>query len=107
MAFRMFASVGALWVGEYDGFASWAAMLRHELQIQKFRKTKDVPMELLHNYNNAATQYWNIVFGSEAQLVPAMAGHAPTKVASRLKETRKLLRSHWQWREMEEAAGSV
>ena len=106
-AFRMFAAAGALWVGEYDGFPSWAAMCRYELQIQKFRKTRDVPMELLHNYNNAATHYWTTVFGSEAQLIPAMAAHAPIKTAARLKETRKLLRSHWQWREMEEANGSV
>ncbi len=102
MAFRVFAASGARWVGEWDGFQSWAAMSRYEMQIQKFRKTRDVPMELLHNYNNAATNYWNVVFGSEAQLVPAMAGHAPSKVDAHLKPTRKLLRSHWQWREMEE-----
>lgn len=105
MAFRVFATVGALYVGHYDGIHSWADMLRYEMQIQKFRKTRDVPMELLHNFNNAAQNYWNVVFASEAQLVPAMAAHAPVKTDARMKEVRKLLRSHWQWREMEEAQG--
>ena len=61
----------------------------------------------VHNYNNAATNYWNVVFASEAQLVPAMAAHAPSKIDAHLKPTRKLLRSHWQWREMEEGTPSV
>jgi hypothetical protein len=107
VAFRVFATCGALWVGHWDGIHSWATMCRCELQIQKFRKTRDVPMELLHNYNNAATTYWNVVFGSEAHLVPAMAAHAPAKIDAHLKPTRKLLRSHWQWREMEEGTPSV
>jgi DNA-directed RNA polymerase subunit RPC12/RpoP len=107
MAFRVFASVGALFVGHYDGMHSWADMERYEMRIQKFRKTKDVPMQLLHDYHNAALNYWTVVFNSEAQLVPAMAGHAPGKIEAYMKPVRKLLRSHWQWREMEEGQPSV
>ncbi len=103
MAFRVFATSGALYVGHFDGMHSWADMLRHEMEILVYRKTKDVPMELLHNFNNAAQNYWSVVFGSEAQLVPAMAGRAPIKIDARMKDVRKLLRSHWQWREMEDA----
>lgn len=107
MAFRVFAAVGALYVGHYDGMHSWADMERYEMQIQKFRNTKDVPMELLHNYHSAAQNYWSVVFGSEAELVPAMAAHAQSKIDAHMKASRKLLRSHWQWREMEEGQPSV
>ncbi len=107
MAFRVFATVGATWVGQWDGFPYWATMVRLELQIQNFRNTKDVPMAMLHEYNNAAYHYWSLAFGSEAQLVPAMAGHMQNKIDGQMKPVRKLLRSHWQWREMEEGQAPV
>lgn len=92
----------ALWAGEWQAFPDYCTMIRLEQKIQQFRKTKDVPMELLHEFNDAAQRCWSTTYGVEAQHVPAMASHLERKIDSRMKYARKLLRNHWQWRAMEE-----
>ena len=101
-SFRMFAASGARWVGEWDAFPHFQAMKRFECQIQQYRNSQDVPLELLKSYHDAAQEYWGTAFGVEAQLVPQMAKDIPNKVAAMMKGAQKLLRQHWQWRSFEE-----
>lgn len=106
-AFRIFAGSAARWVGEWDGFVHYQGMRRAETRISRYRNTKDVPMPLLHEFSNAATQYWQTSLGVEAHLVPHLAKHAPATVNARLKDARRLLRNHWQWRAYEERARAL
>ncbi len=101
-AFRSFAVAAARWVGEWDAFGHWQAMCRAEAQIETYRDSRDVPMDLLHYFNAAAENYWRTCLAVEAHLVPEMAKHVPAKLDASMRPARKVLRSHWQWRAFEE-----
>jgi hypothetical protein len=93
----------ARWVGEWDAFGHWQNMKRAEMRIGRYRHTKDVPMALLHDYRAAAQNYWEMSLTVEAQLVPHLVAHLPKTIDARMKEARRLLRDHWQWRAFEES----
>ena len=41
--------------------------------------------------------------GIEAKMVPHLEPHLPNTLDARMKEARKVLRHHWQWRAYEES----
>jgi hypothetical protein len=92
----------AHFIGKWEGFPHWQNMQRAHMRIDRYRSTKDVPMELLHQYHDAAQAYWSTACGAEARLVPHLVSHLPKTIEARMKESRKFLRNHWQWRSYEE-----
>jgi len=101
-AFRVFAAAAARWVGEWDAFPYYQIMKRAEVRIGRYRSSKDVPMDLLHEFHDAAQSHWRTALGVEAHLVPHMASHVARTVDARMIGARRLLRQHWQWRAFEE-----
>jgi hypothetical protein len=104
-AFRLFASVAARWIGEWEGLTDWQNMKRAEMRIRRYRKIKEVPMELLHQLHDSARSYWQTALGIEAKFAPHLQSHLERTIEARMKETKKLLGSHWQWREAQELVG--
>ena len=67
---RVFAGSGALCLGQRAAFDAWEAMTRAETKMGQYRKSRDVPMSLLEQYETAA------------RISP---GHAAEQSASRLR----------------------
>ena len=103
IAFHVFASSGARWLGEWYAFPDYQLMKREEVRIGGFRKKDDVPLAMLQAYHDAALDYWSTALGIEVNLVPYLDPHLERMIDARMKEARKLLRSHWQWRGYEKA----
>ncbi len=93
-----------LWEGEWQAFPMWRDMTRAALKIQQYKKKTEVPLDLLKQYHDVAQQCWQTTFEVQAARMPDMAHHIPNKVTARMKDSRRLLRDHWQWREFEESA---
>ena len=102
-----YANTVGLWEGEWQAFSHWRDMTRLALKIQQYKKKTEVPLELLKQYHDVAQQCWQTTFEVEAARMPSMAHHIPNKVTARMKDSRRLLRDHWQWREFEESSSLV
>lgn len=100
-AFRVFALAAARWVGEWDAFPHYQTMQRAKQRIERFRNSQKVPMELLHEFHDAAQSYWQTALGVEAHLVPQKTNHLESAIDANMKGARRLLRHHWQWRSFE------
>ena len=96
---RMFAAVGAMALAERQALDRWETMTRTLNQINSYRERKDVPLELLRQYERAARGYWTTRVTAEADYVPEQRPFAAQKIDSHLKSVHKTLRQHWQWRE--------
>ena len=68
-------------------------------QINQYRDRKDVPFDLLQQYEAAARGYWTTRFHVEAELVPEQRQFVAQKIESYMKSVNKTLRQHWQWRQ--------
>jgi hypothetical protein len=98
-ALRMFASGGALFLGEREAFPAWEAMTRAETQMKQYRNRKDVPLELLQHYEAAARAYWTTRLTVETSFVPEQAPYLESKVQRYVGDVHKQLRGYWQWRQ--------
>ena len=98
-ALRMFAVVGAMALAERQALDLWEAMTRRLAQINDYRERKDVPLELLQEYERVGRGYWTTRITAEANLVPEQRQFVAQKIESYMKSVNKTLRQHWQWRE--------
>ncbi len=96
---RTFAANGARLLAEKAALPHYEAMLRAELAIRQYRERRDVPVELLVAYEQAARDHWTKVFEGEASYVPELRPHVQAKIAMHMKEPHRLLRNYWQWRQ--------
>jgi hypothetical protein len=97
-ALRMFAVVGAMVLAERQALEEWVAMTRAHKQINHYRERKDVPLELLRQYERAGRDYWTKRVTAEADFVPEQRPFVTQKIESYMKGVNKTLRQHWQWR---------
>lgn len=97
-ALRAFAASGAMALAERQALPAWEAMTRRLRQINQYRDRKDVPLELLQEYERAARGYWTERLTTEADFVPEQRPFVTQKVDSYMKSVNKTLRQHWQWR---------
>lgn len=96
---RMFAANGARLLADELALPHYEAMLRAELAIRQYRDRKQVPLELLASYEQAARRHWTTVFEAEASYVPELRAHVPAKIAMHMKAANRLLADYWQWRQ--------
>ena len=99
-ALRAFAAAGALALAERQALDQWEAMTRALTQINHYRERKDVPLELLREYERAGRGYWTELLTAEADFAPEQRPFVAEKIESYLKSVRKTLRQHWQWRQL-------
>jgi hypothetical protein len=98
-ALRAFAAFGAMALAERQTLDLWEAMTRTHLQINHYRERKDVPLELLREYERAGRGYWTERLTAEAVFAPEQRPFVAQKIESYMKSVNKTLRQHWQWRE--------
>jgi hypothetical protein len=96
---RMFAAVGAMALAERQALDLWETMTRTLNQINSYRDRKDVPLELLQQYERAGRGYWTTRVTAEADYAPEQRPFVAQKIESYMKSVNKTLRQHWQWRE--------
>jgi hypothetical protein len=97
---RMFAAVGAMALAERQALDLWEAMTRTLNQINSYRDRKDVPLELLQQYERAGRGYWTERLTAEADFAPEQRPFVTEKIESYMKSVHKPLRQHWQWRQL-------
>lgn len=100
LALRAFAVAGAMALAERQALDLWEAMTRAHKQINHYRERKDVPLELLREYERAGRGYWTTRVGAEADFVPEQRPFVAQKIESSMKSVHKTLRQHWQWRQL-------
>jgi hypothetical protein len=98
-ALRAFAVVGAMALAERQALDLWEAMTRALTQINYYRERKDVPLELLREYERAGRGYWTKRLAAEADFAPEQRPFVTQKIESYMKSVNKTLRQHWQWRQ--------
>jgi hypothetical protein len=98
-ALRAFAVVGAMALAERQALDLWEAMTRALTQINAYRERKDVPLELLQEYDRAGRGYWTKRLTAEADYAPEQRQFVAQKIDSYMKSVNKTLRQHWQWRQ--------
>ena len=96
---RMFAAVGAMALAERQALDLWEAMTRTHNQISSYRDRKDVPLDLLRQYERAGRGYYTTRVTAEADYAPEQRPFVAQKIDSYMKSVHKTLRQHWQWRE--------
>jgi hypothetical protein len=99
-ALRMFAAVGAMALAERRALNLWEAMTRALTRINDYRDSKDVPLELLQEYERAGRGYWTTRMTAEADFAPEQRPFVAQKIESYMKSVNKTLRQHWQWRQL-------
>jgi hypothetical protein len=99
-ALRAFAAVGAMALAERQALDLWEAMTRALTQINYYRERKDVPLELLREYERAGRGYWTERVGAEADFAPEQSPFVTQRIESYMKSVNKTLRQHWQWRQL-------
>jgi hypothetical protein len=99
-ALRAFATVGAMALAERQALDLWEAMTRALTRINDYRDRKDVPLELLREYERAGRGYWTERVGAEADFAPEQRPFVPQRIDSCMKSVNKTLRQHWQWRQL-------
>lgn len=99
-ALRAFAAAGAMALAERQALDLWEAMTRALTQINTYRERKDVPLELLREYERAGRGYWTERLTAEADYAPEQRPFVTQKIESYLKSVNKTLRQHWQWRQL-------
>jgi hypothetical protein len=100
----LFVGSGALCLAQKAAFDAWEIMTRTEVAMNQYHDDRDVPLELLERYQAAATEYWTTLLNVEADHVPEIRQHVPTKLQRYTKDISKTLRRYWQWREREKQA---
>ena len=98
-ALRAFAAVGAMALAERQALDLWESMTRALTAIGDYRERKDVPLELLGEYERVARGYWTRRLTAEAALVPEQRPFVTQEIESSMKGVNKTLRQHWQWRQ--------
>jgi hypothetical protein len=98
LALRAFAAVGAMALAERQALDLWEAMTRALAKINGYRERKDVPLELLREYERAGRGYWTERLTAEADYAPEQRPFVTQKIESHLTSVHKTLRQHWQWR---------
>jgi hypothetical protein len=98
-ALRAFAAVGAMALAERQALRLWEAMTRALTQINDYHDRKDVPLDLLREYERAGRGYWTERLTVEADFAPEQRPFVPQKIESSMKGVNKTLRQHWQWRQ--------
>ena len=98
-ALRAFAVVGAMAVAERQALDLWEAMTRALTQINQYRERKDVPLELLREYERAGRGYWTERLTAEAAFAPEQRPFVTQRIESYMKSVNKTLRQYWQWRQ--------
>ena len=106
-ALRMFAVTGAMWLAERQALGLWEAMTRAHGQIKDYRDSKDVPLELLREYERVSRGYWTERLTAEADFAPEQRPFVAQKIDSYMKGVNKTLRQHWQWRQLAGGQTSV
>ncbi len=86
-------------LAERQALDLWEAMTRTLNHINSYRERKDVPLELLQEYERAGRGYWTTRVTAEADYAPEQRPFVTQKVDSYMKSVNKTLRQHWQWRE--------
>jgi hypothetical protein len=99
-ALRAFAVVGAMALAERQALDLWEAMTRALTQINQYRERKDVPLELLREYERAGRGYWTERLTAEAAFAPEQRPFVTQKIESYMKSVNKTLRQYWQWRQL-------
>ena len=77
----------------------WEAMTRAAAQISQYRARKDVPLDLLREYERVARGYWTQRLTAEADFAPELRQFVPQKIDSYMTSVYATLRQHWQWRQ--------
>jgi hypothetical protein len=98
-ALRAFAAAGAMALAERQALDLWETMTRALTQINNYRERKDVPLELLQEYERAGRGYWTKRLTAEADYAPEQRPFVTQKIDSYMKSVNKTLRQHWQWRQ--------
>jgi hypothetical protein len=104
LALRAFAAVGAMALAEREALHLWEAMTRALTRINSYRERKDVPIELLREYERAGRGYWTKRLTTEAEFAPEQRPFVTQKIESYMKSVNKTLREHWQWRQLADGA---
>ena len=99
-ALRMFAVTGAMYLAERQALDQWEAMTIAETQINSYRDRKEVPLDLLREYERAGRGYWTERMTVEAEFAPELRPYVQQKIDSYMKSVNKKLRDHWQWRQL-------
>lgn len=76
-----------------------AALDSVDLPAAQLRRRKDVPLELLREYERAGRGYWTMRLTAEADFAPEQRPFVTQKIESYMKSVHKTLRQHWQWRQ--------
>jgi hypothetical protein len=63
------------------------------------RERKDVPLDLLREYERASRGYWTTRLTIEADFAPEQRPFVERRIESSMKGVNKTLRQHWQWRQ--------
>ena len=88
-------------IGEWHAQQPWEAMIRAEHAINRYRNTRDVPLDLLKAYQRASLEFNTTWLKVEAKHAPLMQPHIEKKLEGFMHHVNRKLRSHWQWREFE------
>jgi hypothetical protein len=100
-ALRAFGASAAHYLGERAALPSWEEMTRAEAQMHSYRERREVPLGLLHAYQDAARRYFTTRLSVEAELVPEQVPYVATRVEGYMKSVQKTLREYWQWRQQQ------
>jgi hypothetical protein len=98
-ALRAFAAVGAMALAERQALSWWEAMTRAHARIRHYRERKDIPLDLLREYERAGRGYWTTRLTTEADFAPEQRPFVEQRIESSMKDVNKTLRQHWQWRQ--------
>jgi hypothetical protein len=96
---RVFRGSGPHLLGDWQAFPAWERMMRAETSMGLYRDNKDVPMDLLREYEASSREYYSTRLNVEAQYAPEQQQHVAMKLEGYMKSTNKTLRQYWQWRE--------
>ncbi len=98
-AWRIFSGNGARLLADAAALPDYEVMVRTEGRINAYRDRKDVPLELLVEYERAARAHYTKVFEIEASYVPELQGYVAAKIDRHMHDIQRKLRDYWQWRQ--------
>lgn len=98
-AIRVFAHSGASYLAQQHCRPTLEAYLRVEQKMKHFRDDKDVPLEMLIDFEKLNREYWTARLNLEASYVPEQKKYVESKIERHLADANKTLRRYWQWRE--------
>lgn len=96
---RIFAGSGAQALAKAEAFPHYESSQRLLVAIEEYRESKDVPLELLKQFEASQMLYWKTLIQREADYVPDKAKDVERLLEPKLKGVQKMLKRYRAWQE--------